>query len=187
MVSFILLQDSEMCNLINCLVSLETLPLHGSKRFLVWLWKQGGRVTMTILDIINPSRLTHAFLNLSNSNLNCVTVQCTLCSYGSPQSLVSAPRQVHLLKHIVKYHWTWWLSWDWDGEVPPARYRDWRRSKFYKKFFDRNGELLSSDSEDNLRDIWTHCDPHTCEGSVHALTGGIATPFDMYEEKANSK
>ena len=84
---------------------------------------------------------------------------------------MSAPRQVHLFKHVMKYHWVWCLSLEWDGEVPPARYRDWRRSKFFKQ--STGGGQFSSDSEDNLCDTWMHCDPNTCAGTVHRVSGAL--------------
>ena len=140
---------------------------------------------MTILDEIKPCIFTQAFVNVSTSD--CMTVQCLLCSYGSPESLVSAPRQVHLFKHVMKYHWVWWLSLEWDGEVPPARYRDWRRSNFFKQSTGGGGGQFSSDSEDNLCDTWMHCDPNTCAGTVHRVSGGTATPCDMYDADPDFK
>ena len=41
------------------------------------------------------------FQTISSGSTSCVTVQCTLCSYGSPDSLVSAPREVNLHRHVV--------------------------------------------------------------------------------------
>ena len=138
---------------------------------------------MAILDALKPSRLADPFLSVSIGNINCVTVQCTLCAYGSRDSLVSAPRQVHLLKHIVKFHWAWWLSLDWEDEIPPVRYRTWKKSKFSRKEYHENGQLWCSDSDDNISDIWMHCDDGTCDGYVHTLSGGTASPCDMYEEE----
>ena len=88
------------------------------------------------------------------------TVQCTLCSYGSCESLVSAPREVHLLRHVVKHHWVWWISLDWEGEIPSARYRDWKKSRYNNNTNDDPGDLMCSDK----------------------LTGGTATPCDVYSD-----
>ena len=41
---------------------------------------------------------------------------------------------------------------------------------------------MCSDSDDNLTDLWLHCEPDNCKGSIHKLTGGTATPCDAYSD-----
>ena len=42
---------------------------------------------------------------------------------------------------------------------------------------------MCSDSDDNLGDLWLHCEPDNCEGCIHNLTGGTATPCDVYNDE----
>ena len=135
---------------------------------------------MTIRDRLPPSRLTFPFMSIPGTVCN--TIVCQLCSYGSPESLVCATRQVHLLQHVVMHHLAWWLGLDWEDEIPPARYRHWRQSKFFTRLGHAEGELFSSDSEDTLVDIWNKCDPQHCTDAVHSLTPGISTPGENNED-----